>query len=186
VIHSPRINDLLALALLLPLGFTACRKEEQAVKGVAQSAVNIEQKAQANASELDLARAEVAKIPLPTKSMYIDVRELALWGNPFLSVGPEIVTLRIVHVDANTSTAGQGTLLRPQAARREEMPLRLSDLRKAIVAIPADAWPFGRVIAIAESPDAGRKDRPKARRNVEAVIRQLNDLGIVVQEWPTR
>jgi hypothetical protein len=186
VIPSPRINGLLSVALFLPLFFTGCRKEEQAVKGVAQNAVNIEQKAQANASELDLARAEVAKVPLPTKSMYIDVREPALWSNPFLSVGPDMVTLRIVHADANPSTAGQGTLLRPQAARREEMPLRISDLRKAVAAIPADAWPYGRVIAIEESPDAGPKERPKARRNVEAVIRQLNDLGIVVQEWPTR
>jgi len=24
------------------------------------------------------------------------------------------------------------------------------------------------------------------RRNVEAAIKQLNDLGIVVEEWPTR
>jgi hypothetical protein len=186
VTPSPRINGLLALALLLPLSFTACRKEEQAVEGVAQNAVNAEHKAQVIATELDQARGELTKIPLPTKSMYIDVREPASWVNPFLSVGPEVVTLRVVHADANPSTAGQGTLLRPQAARREEMPLRIEDLRKAVVAIPADAWTYGRVIAIEESPDAGPKDRPKVRRNVEAVIRQLNDLGIVVQEWPAR
>jgi len=42
------------------------------------------------------------------------------------------------------------------------------------------------VIAIAESPIAGRKDRLAMRRNVEAVIRELNDLGIVVEEWPAR
>jgi Asp-tRNA(Asn)/Glu-tRNA(Gln) amidotransferase A subunit family amidase len=42
------------------------------------------------------------------------------------------------------------------------------------------------VIAVAESPLANSKDRPKVRRNVEAAIQQLNDLGIVVEEWPTR
>jgi hypothetical protein len=42
------------------------------------------------------------------------------------------------------------------------------------------------VIAVAESPLASRKDRVKVRRNVEAAIQQLNDLGIVVEEWPTR
>jgi hypothetical protein len=42
------------------------------------------------------------------------------------------------------------------------------------------------VIAVAESPSAVPKDRPKVRRNVEAVIQQLNDLGVVVEEWPTR
>jgi hypothetical protein len=54
-----------------------------------------------------------------------------------------------------------------------------------VVAIPVSAWPYGRVIAIAEGP-SDPKDRPKVRRNVEAAIQQLNDLGIVVQEWPSR
>ena len=62
--------------------------------------------------------------------------------------------------------------------------MRLSDLDKAVVAIPAGAWRYGRVIAVAESPSAAPKDRPMVRRNVEAVIRQLNDLGVVVEEWP--
>jgi hypothetical protein len=42
------------------------------------------------------------------------------------------------------------------------------------------------VIAVAESPLASPRDRPKVRRNVEAAIQQLNDLGLVVEEWPTR
>jgi hypothetical protein len=77
-------------------------------------------------------------------------------------------------------------LLRPEAARRQELQLRLSDLDKAVVAIPSGAWRYGRVIAIAESPSAAPKDRPKVRRNVEAAIKQLNDLGVVVEEWPSR
>jgi hypothetical protein len=64
--------------------------------------------------------------------------------------------------------------------------LRLSDLDKAVVAIPAGAWRYGRVIAVAESSSAAPKDRPMVRRNVEAVIRQLNDVGVVVEEWPGR
>jgi hypothetical protein len=77
-------------------------------------------------------------------------------------------------------------MLRPEAARRQELQLRPSDLDQAIVAIPAGAWRYGRVIAVAESPSAAPKDRPKVRRNVEAVIQQLNDLGVVVEEWPSR
>ena len=53
-----------------------------------------------------------------------------------------------------------------------------------MVAIPASAWRYGRVIAVAEAPAATPKERPKVRRNVEAAIQQLNDLGIVVEEWP--
>lgn len=176
----------MAFFLFVSLAVAACRKEQEAVQGVAQTAVNAEHKAQANATELDQERAELAKIPLPTKSMYVDVHEPAQWSNPFLSVGPEYVTMRIVHADANPSPAGQGTLLRPQAARREDLQLRISDLQKAVVAIPNDAWQYGRVIAVEESPDAGAKERTKVRRNVEAVIRELNDLGVVVEEWPAR
>jgi hypothetical protein len=66
------------------------------------------------------------------------------------------------------------------------MQLRPEDLAKAVIAIPHGAWRYGRVIAVAESPSAASKDRPMVRRNVEAAVQQLNDLGIVVQEWPAR
>jgi len=59
-------------------------------------------------------------------------------------------------------------------------------LAEALIALPPGAWRYGRVIAVAESPLASRKDRPKVRRNLEAIIQRLNDLGIVVEEWPTR
>jgi hypothetical protein len=88
--------------------------------------------------------------------------------------------------DANPSPVGQGTLLRPEAARRQELQIRPADLADAVVALPPGAWRYGRVIAVAESPLAVRKDRSAVRRNVEAAINQLNDLGIVVEEWPAR
>jgi hypothetical protein len=181
-----QLKGILALALLLPFALFACHKEEQAVEGVARNAVNAEKKAQAAATERDQERAELEQIPLPTKSLYIDVHEPAQWANPFLAVGPENITLRIVVADANPSPVGEGTMLRPAAARRQELELRPSDLAKAISAIPASAWPYGRVIAVAESPEAPRKDRIRVRRNVESSIQQLNDLGVVVEEWPGR
>ena len=178
------------MALLLAVCLAACHKEEQAVVGVAQSAVNAEHQAQANAqSAADLResqRAALALIPLPSKSMYIDVREPGAWLNPFLSVDADTLNLRITLADANSSTIGKGTMLRPEAARRQEMQLRPGDLAEAITALPPGAWRYGRVIAVAESPLASRKDRPRVRRNVEAAIQLLNDLGIVVEEWPAR
>ena len=190
MIDSRQSAKILALALLLPLAATGCRKEEQAVqgtvKGIEQTAASAQQKAQATATELDQQRAELARIPLPTKSMYADVREPSQWSNPLLSVGPDYAILRIVNADANTSTLGQGTLLRPEAARRQQLQVRIADLAEAITAIPSSAWSYGRVIAVEESPDAPAKDRPAVRRNVEAVMRKLNDLGVVVEEWPGR
>ena len=176
--------------LLLAMAVAACHKEEQAVVGVAQNAVSAEQKAQAAAqaaaAERDRQRAALAAIPLPTKSMYVDVRDPGAWANPFLSVDTDTLGLRIMLADANPSSLGQGTMLRPDAARRQELQLRPGDLAQALIALPPSAWRYGRVIAVAESPQASRKDRPQVRRNVEAVIQQLNDLGVVVEEWPTR
>jgi len=174
------------LGLLLAFSLVACHKEEQAVEGVAKTAVKAEHQVQATESELDSERAELEQIPLPTKSLYIDVHEPSQWNNPFLSVGPDVITLRILLPDANPSPVGQGSLLRPEAARRQELQLRPSDLDKAIVAIPAGAWHYGRVIAVAESPTAAPKDRPMVRRNVEFTIKRLNDMGVVVEEWPAR
>jgi len=168
----------------------ACHKEEQAVVGVAQTAVTAEKKAaaaaQAASAERDRQQAQLNSIPLPTKSMYVDVHDVGTWANPFLSVDAETLNLRITLRDPIASTTGQGGMLRPAGARRQEVQLRPADLPSALLALPATAWRYGRVIAIAESPLANPKDRPKVRRNVEAAIKQLNDLGIVVEEWPAR
>ncbi|MDR3725543.1 MAG: hypothetical protein P4K86_00735 [Terracidiphilus sp.] len=178
------------MALVLGLFPVACHKEEQAVVGVAKNAVNAEQKAQAaaqaSAQKADQQRAALAIIPLPTKSMYVDVHEPGAWANPFISAGPDSLTLRVTMTDANPSTMGKGTILRPEAARRQEIQVHPADLADALLALPPGAWRYGRVVAVAESPLANPKDRPKVRRNVEAAIQKLNDLGIVVEEWPAR
>ena len=174
------------MALLFVVAVVACHKEEQAVEGVAHTAANVEHKAQAAATVRDQQRAQLASIPLPTKSLYVDIHEPGAWANPFLSVEADTLDLRVNLADANPSPVGEGTMLRPAAARRQEVQLRLSDLAEAVVALPAGAWRYGRVIAVAEAPGASPKDRPKIRRNVEAAIRQLNDLGVVVEEWPGR
>lgn len=174
------------MGLLLVFALAACHREEQVVEGVARSAANAELKAQAAATVRDQQRAQLASIPLPTRSMYVNIREASEWANPFLSVEADTLDLRINLADANPSQAGEGTMLRPAGARRQELQLRPSDLVDAVVALPPGAWRYGRVIAIAEAPGASAKDRPKVRRNLEVAIQQLNDLGIVVEEWPGR
>jgi len=173
------------MGLLLAVSLLGCHKEEQAVAGVAQKAANAEQKAQAAATVRDQQRAALERIPLPTKSLYVDIHEPSQWANPFLTVEANVLDLRIILADANTSSLGAGTMLRPTAARRQELQIRPADLAQAIVALPDSAWRYGRVIAVAEAPGASAKDRPAIRRNVEAAIQQLNDLGIVVEEWPS-
>ncbi len=174
------------MGLLLLVALTACHKEEQAVEGVAQKAANAERQAQATATLRDQQRAELSRIPLPTKSLYIDIHEPGAWANPFLSIEADTLDLRVNLADANPSPVGEGTMLRPAAARRQELQLRPADLAAAVVALPPTAWRYGRVIAVAEAPGANPRDRAKIRRNVETAIQQLNDLGILVEEWPTR
>jgi hypothetical protein len=174
------------MALLLAVAVVACRKEEQAVVGVAHTAEKAQRQAQAAATERDRQRAALAKVPLPTKSLYINVREPGQWANPFISADADYLTLRVVMADANPSQLGQGSLLRPEAARRQELHIRLADLPEALIALPPGAWRYGRVVAIAESPLADRKKRPAVRRNVEGAIQKLNDLEVVVDEWPVR
>jgi hypothetical protein len=190
VILRVHVRRFAVVALLVALAFVACHKEEQAVVGAAHNAVNVEQKAQAaaqvSAQKRDRQRAALAAIALPTKSMYIDVRESSAWANPFLSVDADTLSLRMTLPDANSGTAAQGTVKRPAAARYQVIQLRPDGLAEALIALPPDAWRYGRVIAVAESRSANPKDRPKVRRNVEAAIQQLNDLGVVVQEWPVR
>jgi hypothetical protein len=174
------------LALLCALSLVGCKKEEQAVEGVAHSAQQAEQKAQAANTERDEQRAALSKIPLPTKSLYINVHDPAEWKNPFISADAEFLDLRVVMADAIPGAVGEGTMLRPDAARRQEIQVRPADLAKALIALPAGAWHYGRVVAIAESPIHDRKKQAAVRRNVEEAIQRLNDLGVVVEEWPTR
>lgn len=174
------------LLLAIPSLLAGCKKEEQAVSKVAASAVSAEQKAQATSVEREKQRAQLARIALPTKSRYVDVHEPGAWQNPFLSFDAQWVNLRVTQADANPSSLGQGGMLRPVSARRQELQIRQKDLAEALIALPDGAWPYGRVIAIEESPLADRKDRPAIRRRIEATIQQLNDLGVVVEEWPSR
>ncbi len=170
----------------LAAAISGCKKEEQAVTHVAASAASAEHKAQAASAAKEQQRAQLAKIALPTKSRYVDVHEPGAWANPFISFDAQMVNLRIVVGDANTSQMGQGGLLRPTAARRRELQIRQQDLVEALIALPDSAWPYGRVVAIEESPLADKRLRPEIRRQIEAAIQQLNELGVVVDEWPAR
>lgn len=190
-INVPFVCAALGVVLLAPV---ACRRQEQAVVGVAEDAAKkaiiaekqAQNQAKAAAEERDSQRTQLAAIPLPTKSLYVDVHDASAWANPFLAVNSDAVTLRVVMADANPSSVGQGTMLRPEAARRQELQLRPADVVKALIALPKGAWRYGRVVAVAESPATNPKDRPQMRRNLEALIQQLNDLGVVVDEWPGR
>ena len=175
-----------AICVVAFLLFAGCRQEPAALSRVAASASNAEQNSASRSALMERQRAALASIPLPTKSRYVDVHDPGAWQNPFLSVDSDMINLRITLPDANPSTLGAGGLLRPSAARRQELQIRFEDLPTALIDIPANAWPYGRVVALEEYPLANPTARPAIRRRMEVLLHQLNDLGIVVDEWPDR
>jgi hypothetical protein len=143
------------------------------------------QQARAENAERDKYRQQMEQIPPPSKSRYVDVHSPDAWENPLIRVDADKVVLRVLRADANPSSLGTGGLLRPKGARRQELPLRIEDLSAAVTAIPASAWPYGRVIAITEASESDHKQQQQVRRNIEHAIQTLNDMGVVVDEWPS-
>jgi hypothetical protein len=132
---------------------------------------------------MDAARQELEQIPPPSKNRYLNVHSKEAYGNPFLVVHPQTVTMTIVYRDQAPNSFDAGGLLRPAKARKQEVDVRLDDLPQALASLSSDVWPYGRVVAIEESPTAPKTERVAIRRNVEATIQILNDLGVVVDEW---
>jgi hypothetical protein len=133
--------------------------------------------------EMDAARQQLELIPPPSKTRYMAVRSLSVWENPYVTVQGGMVTLHVVTADANKSNLGLGGMLRPMGARRQDLNVRISELTSALNAIPEGSWPYGRVVAVEEAHQVPEHARPEVRRNMEIVMKTLNDLGIVVYEW---
>jgi hypothetical protein len=136
-----------------------------------------------NPREVESARQQMELIPPPSKTRYLAVHSLTEWENPYMTVQENMVTLHVTLADANQSEMGVGGMLRPVGARRQVLNVRVNDLPASLNAVPEDSWPYGRVIAIEEAHDTPAANRPAVRRNMEAAMKTLGDLGVVVYEW---
>ncbi len=172
--------------LAMGMALTACshKAETPQQDAAAEARAAAAAQARAAAKARDTQRAQLDQIPPPAKSRYLAVRTTDGWGNPFLIVSKSTVTLRILFPDDHPAdSSGVTGFLRPANARRRELVMKLTDLPEALSALPETAWPYGRVIAVEEDTSADKADRPAVRRQVEATIQMLNDLGVVVDEW---
>jgi len=134
-------------------------------------------------AQIEQIREQLDLIPPPSKNRYMAVHSLSAWENPYITVQGGMLTLHVTVADANPSDLGVGGILRPVAARRQDLNIRTGDLGIALNAVPQTAWPYGRVIALEEAHDTPPSARPQMRRNMEVAMQSLNDLGIVVYEW---
>lgn len=162
-------------------GATACNQAAPSKSEPSRAVVRQERRAAQ--SKMDAARQQLEQIPPPSKNSYLSVRTKEAYGNPFLVVHSQTITVTIIFRDQDPNAFTAGGVLRPAKARRQEVDVRPGDLPEALAALPSDVWPYGRVVAIEESPTAPRSERVAIRRNVEAAIQILNDLGVVVDEW---
>ena len=135
------------------------------------------------ARDIEAARQGMELIPPPSKNRYMNIHSLDAWENPYLTVQENMATLHVTLADANHTDLGVGGLLRPVGARRQVLNIRVSELPASLNAIPENSWPYGRVVAVEEAHDTPASARPAVRRNMEAAMKTLGDLGVVVDEW---
>jgi len=174
---------LLLTASLLTACSTSARHPASAIEAAAAAREQALQKDRAAAAAEDEDRQQLAAIPLPSKNIYMSIHTRQSWNNPFLIVSKSTVNLSIMYPDTLPANTPGSDILRPPAARRRVLDLRLSDLPEALVALPEDTWPYGRVIAVEEDPLEQKQDRAQIRRNVETTMQTLTDLGVVIYEW---
>ena len=127
-------------------------------------------------------RGELETIPPPSKNRYMSIRSFDSWENPYITIQPDMLTIHVMLADKNPSSFGQGGMLRPTGARREEVNIGLDKLGEAMSAIPQSSWPYGRVVAVEEAHQTPGKQEPTIRRNMETTVGTLNDLGIVAYD----
>jgi hypothetical protein len=163
--------------LLLACLLSGCHGTSSLPAAAKESAV-AEQRA-----HLESQREELELIPPPSKTRYLAVHTLDAWENPYLTIQADMVTLHVMLADANPTDYGVGGLLRPSNARRQDLNVSLDKLGEALRAVPHNAWPYGRVAAVEEAHKIPTGGRPQVRRTMEATMKTLGDLGIVVYEW---
>jgi hypothetical protein len=129
----------------------------------------------------DSARQQLDMIPPPSKSRFMSIHTVQSWENPSLTVQPGMLQLRVTLADPDPEL-GSGGMLRPVAARQQELNISLDKLDDAVSSIPGSAWPYGRVISVEEPRNTPRSAEPQVRRNLEVTVRELNDLGIVAYD----
>jgi hypothetical protein len=106
-------------------------------------------------------------IPSPDPSKYPSFRDMSDWKNPYLVVRED----GIGFVDLSNHEVH---ILKP-----EEIPAEL-------VSLPSSAWPYGRVVLVAEAVPRIATDQAKAevRKNRALLVGTLKELDVQIREAP--
>ena len=106
-------------------------------------------------------------IPAADSAKYENIRDMKKWQNPYLIVRTDGITLY-------------------DSADSAEILLKTEELLPALAKLPASNWPYGRVVAAAESGAANSEtDRIALRRNKGIVGGMLEGAHIAVTWVPS-
>ena len=106
-------------------------------------------------------------IPAADSAKYENIRDMKKWQNPYLIVRTDGVTLY-------------------DSADSAEILLKTDELLPALAKLPVSNWPYGRVVAAAESGVANSEtDRIALRRNKGIIGGMLEGAHIVVTWVPS-
>jgi len=105
------------------------------------------------------------RIPAPDRERYRSIRDAKDWMNPKLTIlrsGVEVV------------------------AKGRTVAIAAGDLRKTLVGLPVEAWPYGRVasVALMHLRSVGGGDDYPIEQNRQAAKRILEELEIEINWWP--
>ena len=106
-------------------------------------------------------------IPVPSPSKYPSARNMRDWKNPYLVVRED----GIGFVDLSNHEI--------HIRKAEQIPAELASL-------PSSAWPYGRVVLVAEAAPRIPTDQAKAevRKNRALLVGTLKELNVQIREAP--
>jgi hypothetical protein len=106
------------------------------------------------------------KIPPANIELYGPAYKKQQWRNPYLQVQKEGV---IVMLDSGWTLS---------------KPLTTDEMAEVLSLMPPGAWPYGRVVWVGECETKVPADDKMAHANYVKVLAALNQLKVVVVEWP--
>ena len=99
-------------------------------------------------------------------SAFADVRDSRRWMNPFLSVCPQGVHVAVRSVDT-------------------DVRIPIADLRRTLLDLPIEAWPYGRVVAFSDCSLRGLDDDRAQAQRMRDASEVLRLLQLRVVPWPS-
>lgn len=106
----------------------------------------------------------IQQIPPADPQKFANAREMKVWRNPYLIVKKNGIWLM-------------------DAYNNEEHLLKSDQVLDALAALPASAWPYGRVVAVQEIGSAGAEDDKIAIRRNRAILAGTLENAKVLINW---